>query len=83
MSVLSDAAEFVAELDSVVELAESLIGPEGAVVPPLLTAAPASLGFDALFGAMLLVAEPLVLEFWANTIGAKAATDNANPAPSK
>jgi hypothetical protein len=87
LSVPLDAAEFAAEFWSVGELAEPLIGPEGEVVPPLPAAEPALLGFAALLGAMLLlellVVEPLVPESWANTAGAKAATDNAKPAPSK
>ena len=69
------------------ELSEPLTGAEGEVIPPLLLAVAALLGLAALFGAMLLfalpVVEPLVPESWANAAGAKDATDNAKPAPSK
>lgn len=87
LSELLDAVEFAAEFGSVAELAEPLIGPEGEMVPLLPTAAPALPGLGALFGAMapleLPVVELLLPESWANTTGAKAATDNAKPAPSK
>jgi len=82
-----DFAEFAAEFGSVAELSEPLDDAEGDVIPPLLLAAAALLGVAALFGAMLLfelpVVEPLLPESWANAAGAKDATDNAKPAPSK
>jgi len=79
--------EFAAALGLAAELSEPLIGPEGVVIPLLLLAEALLPGVAAVFGAMLLlellVVEPLVPESWANATGAKAATDNAKPAPSK
>jgi hypothetical protein len=74
----------------VAELFEPLTGPEGDVIPPLLSV----LGLAALFGLaaapllgpMVLLELPAAPELvvppvsWAKTAGAKAATDNANPA---
>jgi len=80
-------AEFEAEFGLAAELSEPLIGPDGVVIPLLLLAAAPPPGVAAMFGAMPLlelpVVEPLVSELWANAAGAKAATDNAKPAPSK
>jgi hypothetical protein len=82
-----DVAELPAEFGLVAELAEPLTGPEGEVMPPLLSVAAPLFGLAALLGAMLLfelpAVGPLVPESWANATGAKAATDNAKPAPSK
>jgi len=71
---------------------EPLIGPDGLVIPPLsvVLGLAALLGFALpALGAMLLLELPpapglvaLPLS-WAKTAGAKAATDNANPAPRK
>ena len=74
----------------VAELFEPLTGPEGDVIPLLLSV----LGLAALFGLaaapllgpMVLLELPAAPELvvppvsWAKTAGAKAATDNANPA---
>jgi hypothetical protein len=89
-----DVAELPAEFGLVAELTEPLTGPEGEVMPPLLSVAAPLLsvaaplfGLAALLGAMLLLelpaVGPLVPESWANATGAKATTDNAKPAPSK
>jgi hypothetical protein len=78
---------FAAEFGLVAELSEPLTGPEGEVIPPLLSVAAPLPGLAALFGAMLPLelpaVEPLVPESCANAAGAKAVTDNAKPAPSK
>ncbi len=78
---MAELPEALAESEG--EVAE----PEGEVIPVLLPAGVVLLGFDMPFGAAavleLPVVEPLVPELWANAIGAKAATDNAKPAPSK
>jgi hypothetical protein len=82
-----DDAELAAEFGLAAELSEPPFGPEGAAIPVLLLAAAPLLGVTSLFGAVpvleLPVVEPMVPEFWANATGAKAATDNAKPAPSK
>ena len=81
------AVGFAAAVGLAAELSEPLTGPEGEVIPPLLSVAAPLLGLVALFGATLLLelpaVEPLAPESWAKAAGAKAATDNAKPAPSK
>ncbi len=75
-----------AEFGLVAELFEALIGPEGEVAARLLSVAEPVLGLVALFDPMLLelpAVEPLAPESWAKTVGMKAATNNARPAPSK
>ena len=92
-SELLEVAE-LAESGLVAELPEALVEsegevaePEGEVVALLLSAGAVLLGFDMPFGGTavleLPVVEPLVPALWANAIGAKAATDNAKPAPTK
>jgi hypothetical protein len=83
LSVPLDDAELAAEFGSSAELSEPPFGPEGAVIPALLLAAAPLLGVTALFGAVLPLVEPMVPGSWANATGARAATDNAKPAPSK
>jgi hypothetical protein len=91
-----EVAELAAEGGLAAELSEPFAGTEGEVIPPLLAAELSLPGLDALFGAIPLpelpgamalvelpVVELLVPESWANAIGAKAATVNAKPAPSK
>jgi hypothetical protein len=82
-----DVAGLAAEFALAAELSALLTGPEGAVIPPLLSVAAPLPGLTALLGAMLLLELPavelLVPESWAKAAGAKAATDNAKPAPSK
>jgi hypothetical protein len=87
LDVAGSVAEFVAELSA------PLTGPEGEVIPLLLSVAALPLGFAmllgfvALFGVMLLLELPAVVPLapasWANAAGANAATDNARPTPSK
>ncbi len=76
------------EFGLVAELFDPLTGPAGEVIPLLLSVVAPLLGPAALFGAMLLVELPAVELLappvsWANAAGAKAATDNAKPAPRK
>jgi hypothetical protein len=82
-----EVAELAAEAGLAAELSEAFAGSEGEVVPPLLAAGTSLPGLAALFGARALLELPavelLVPESWANAIGAKAATVNAKPAPSK
>jgi hypothetical protein len=78
-------AGLAAEGGSAAELPEPLAGAEGEVIAPLLLVAPPLLGLASVFGVVLLL-EVLVVEppvSWPNATGAKAATDNAKPAPSK
>jgi hypothetical protein len=78
----------------VAEVSEPLTGPDGEVVPLLLSVAEAlfsvtgpPVGLIALSDATLVLElsadEPLLPALWAKDAGAKAATDNARPAPSK
>ena len=80
-------AGLAAEGGSAAELSEPLTGAEGEVIAPLLSVAPPLLGLASPFGAVLLLALPVVEPpapvSWPNATGAKAATDNAKPAPSK
>jgi hypothetical protein len=81
-----EVAELAPEPASGVAASLLLAGAEGVVTPELSFAEVPLLGPAASFGAIvaleLPVVEPLVPESWANA-GAKAANDNAKPAPSK
>jgi hypothetical protein len=81
------------EFGLVAELSEPLTGPEGEVIPlPLSVAEPLSAAeplpglvalFDPMLPAELPTVEPLLPALCAKAAGAKAATDNARPAPTK
>lgn len=77
-----------AELGLVAELSEPLTGPEGEVAPVPLSVALLPLGLVALLDPMLpllllpaVVPLPPAAPACAKAAGAKAATDNARPAP--
>jgi hypothetical protein len=83
--ILPDSDGLGAEFGLAAELSVPLTGPEGEVA--LLSVAEPLLGLVAALEPMLLLelpaVEPLAPESWAKAAGAKAATDNAKPAPSK
>ena len=65
------------------EVSEPLTAPEGEVAPLRLSVMEPVLGLVALLEPMSWAVEPLLPALWAKAAGAKAATDNASPAPNK